>query len=86
MEKRQELENEIRDCELLLENPMILYKDEYLYLIPHAKTGSLWNEFWLYAKRRQMVKYYCSVEGIRELKKELKELKKELVKLDSQGA
>nr|WP_040109262.1 hypothetical protein [Jeotgalibacillus malaysiensis] len=86
MEKRSILEQEIRECELLLDDPLILYKNEYLHLIPNGNNASLWSEFWLYAKRRQLVKYYCSVEGIRELKSELKRLKKELKELDRQGA
>ena len=86
MEKRLVLEQEIQECELLLEDPMILYKNEYLHLIPNGSNASLWSEFWLYAKRRQMVKYYCSIEGEKYLKAELKRLKTELKELERQGA
>lgn len=86
MEKRSVLEQEIRECELLLDDPLILYKNEYLHLIPNGNNASIWGEFWLYAKRRQLVKYYCSIEGEKYLKAELKRLKKELKELDRQGA
>ncbi|WP_214688320.1 MULTISPECIES: hypothetical protein [unclassified Exiguobacterium] len=86
MDKRAELEQEIRDLELLWENPLILYKNDYLHLVPHSKTPTVWNELWLYAKRRQLVKYYSSIEGQKDLQKQISSLKKLLTEQEQKGA